>query len=317
MADAQLNGSDGLPKIPDDPSVYRNLDRNTETLGALPLDELETPGLNGSDVGHDDDAGDDAEQTKARESGWSDKDHWRGKPEDWVDAATFNRRAETFVPFLNKELKGSRDEIAALRKQVEALQNGPAKEWDEFKVSQAKIESQYQLGQLRQQLQEAKDNGDTAAESAILDKIIDFKVKAAAPTAVAVPATAAVDPRAQATWDEFTSKNAWATTDKILQRQLIIEVAALKRADPSLLGMELLNEAKDSLSRRYPEKFNVRRRADMVDMDGSHGSTTPTSGRTYGNLKKDYQASYRRYVDQNGMPKEDFLKNCPDEAFRS
>ncbi len=46
----------------------------------------------------------EAELTAARALGWADKDQWRGKEEDWVDAKEFLRRGTTILPQLKNNL---------------------------------------------------------------------------------------------------------------------------------------------------------------------------------------------------------------------
>jgi len=55
-------------------------------------------------------------ETKAKAMGWSPKDEFRGDPDRWVDAETYVRRGEEFIPFLRANNKKLEEELGAQAK---------------------------------------------------------------------------------------------------------------------------------------------------------------------------------------------------------
>ena len=49
-------------------------------------------------------------EARARDMGWSPRDSWRGKAEDWIDAETFVKRGTEILPILRAKSRGSSDE---------------------------------------------------------------------------------------------------------------------------------------------------------------------------------------------------------------
>lgn len=172
----------------------------------LPVDD--GPGGAGADEGTDDgDAGGGepdsgatalaAAETQAKERGWVPKAEWRGNPNNWTDAAEFNRRAETFVPFLRKqtqELKGelsARDrEIAALRAQnTEML--GQMKGITEFNEQMAVERTARRKVEIGAELRAAREAGDDVRVAELQNELGDVikppPAKVTPPPAAPVP----------------------------------------------------------------------------------------------------------------------------------
>lgn len=64
------------------------------------------------------------ELQEASEMGWQDKDSYKGKPEDWVDAKTFLERGRQLLPVVNANNRKLREEIRARDAQLRQLQGG-------------------------------------------------------------------------------------------------------------------------------------------------------------------------------------------------
>jgi hypothetical protein len=57
-------------------------------------------------------------EAEARQYGWSGKDRWRGKPEDFVEAGEFVRRAKEHLPVVNSLLSKERARTTDLERQT-------------------------------------------------------------------------------------------------------------------------------------------------------------------------------------------------------
>ena len=69
----------------------------------------------------------EVELKEAREMGWADKDKWRGKEEDWVDAKTFLEKGKQVLPIVaahNKRLRGDLDTLGGELASVKAALDG-------------------------------------------------------------------------------------------------------------------------------------------------------------------------------------------------
>lgn len=124
-------------------------------------------------------------EAEAREMGWSDKDNWRGKPEDWMDAKTFVERGRQILPIvqarnesLTREVNANRTRLAqvegalrAANTAIEALQEAHEEDTKE-QVEAARAE-------LRQQLAAASRDGDHDQVAELTDKMTQLNTAAA------------------------------------------------------------------------------------------------------------------------------------------
>lgn len=127
----------------------------------------------------DEDSGAEFE-TSAREMGWVPKEEWKDDQNRWVDAKTFVERGEQILPILqannrrlkkdlltrDRELDSLKQSLEAAQKSIRALQKQYT-ETTQREVEKAKAE-------LREQLINAREAGDTRAEFAIQDKLQDL-----------------------------------------------------------------------------------------------------------------------------------------------
>jgi len=60
----------------------------------------------------------EAEVTEAKALGWADRDSWRGKPEDWVDARQFLERGNQLLPMLRENNKRLVAEVGGLKAEM-------------------------------------------------------------------------------------------------------------------------------------------------------------------------------------------------------
>lgn len=120
-------------------------------------------------------------ESSAREMGWVPQEEWKDDPDRWVDAKTFVERGEQILPILqannrrlkkdlltrDRELDSLKQSLEAAQKSIRALQKQYT-ETTQREVEKAKAE-------LREQLINAREAGDTRAELAIQDKLDDLK----------------------------------------------------------------------------------------------------------------------------------------------
>lgn len=149
---------------------------------------------------------------EAKADGWSDKDHWRGPPDLWVDANEFVRRKHTVLPLLRKANEKVNADLALTRAELESLRGN----MDDF-VKYQHEQTVAKLAEQRKELLAAKRTADEAGDDAAvirLEEQLDENAEArvAAKVAKVAPAKPAeVDPQLK-TWH---AANSWFGTDDV------------------------------------------------------------------------------------------------------
>lgn len=119
----------------------------------------------------------EADLKEARDIGWADKDKWRGKAEDWVDAKTFLERGRQVLPIVtahNRKLKG---DLEGMGSQLVETQNAlkaaqaaiAALEESHNADTAAQVEAARK--QLKSELEAASRDGDHAAVADLTDQM--------------------------------------------------------------------------------------------------------------------------------------------------
>lgn len=117
---------------------------------------------------------------EAKEMGWSDRDQWHGKPEDWVDAATFVERGRHILPIVqehNKRLRGELQQVGGRLQSLEnALQgaNAALEALQESHDDDVKAQVEAARSELRSELEQASRDGDHKGVAELTDKLVQL-----------------------------------------------------------------------------------------------------------------------------------------------
>jgi len=158
-------------------------------------------------------------EKEARSLGWTPKEEFRGSPERWIDADEFLRRGREVMPILKATNR-------RLEEQVQRLQNAlslKSTEFDSLTQSVAELK-EYQVKEmaqriaqerssLREQLKEARDEGDTKLEGQIedrLDELKELKTKVEQAPKQVVP----TQPQLSQEFLEWSMQNPWFQVDQ-------------------------------------------------------------------------------------------------------
>lgn len=120
-------------------------------------------------------------ETSAREMGWVPQDEWKDDPDRWVDAKTFVERGEQILPILQANNRRLKKDLLTRDKEVDNLKQSLEDAQKSIKALQkhyteaTKREVDKAKAELREQLINAREAGDTRAEFAIQDKLDDLK----------------------------------------------------------------------------------------------------------------------------------------------
>ena len=232
---------------------------------------------------------------RARELGWSDQEHWRGKPEDWIDAATFLERGERIMPFIKRERDKllelrAKDlaEIAALKARVD---EGTATLEEFRKFHEEATEAAYKraLADLKAEKRAAKAAGDDERVDAIEEQIDELR-EAGPPKPTAAPKPAASPAALDPVFVKWQTDNAAWLADPEKQAYAQSMASYIRATNSTLVGRAFL----DRVTEEVEKHFGGPKAAPKSD---GGGAPPPPSGgaRSYGNLPADAKAACDRY----------------------
>jgi hypothetical protein len=244
----------------------------TSITGDPPPDDIDIP---------QDDAPDPAEaavEARAREMGWKPLAEYRGPPGRWQPAADFIERGENILPIVRDQNRRLQERVGKLESEISCLRVTAQEQLDALKEMREMGRNADKRGYDRA-MQEIKTKqraavaaGDTTAydqlveqAEALQDSRPVIRPPTAAPPEPSRPPTAA-PPALSATTRAFIAENPWFNTNKLLadtmvamHQEVLNERQATQEslsADPAL-DRELLEEAKQRVVERYPERFGV------------------------------------------------------------
>ena len=246
-------------------------------------------------------------EERASAMGWSPQENFKGDPERWVDAETYVKRGEEFIPFLQADKRKLTQDVEALRgkltqmeqtlkassETIEALREYNTKENKKAVVEQRK--------EIVEQLKEARTEGDIETEIELQTRLseTDAALKAAdeKPTTKAEPA--AVDYTKTPEWQSFIQDNSWFQTD-MRRRALAMSLGQSMAEEGKLTGLTAAQRyalvAKETLAIMPMDSH--RNGADKVE--GSRGGAGEgggsSGGKTFADLPAEAKAACDRYA---------------------
>lgn len=213
-------------------------------------------------------------EDRALTMGWTPKEQFKGDPAKWVDAETFVKRGEEFLPFLKANNKRQEREIAKLREAVDRSVQHISKA-DQRAYERARRD-------LEAELERAAEAGDTAGVKAVAKEIVDLEKEV-----VAKPEDQPVweTPAGKAALTEFRSGNPWFEKDRVMTAAAV-EIAG-ELAEGGLIEPKAqLAEVSRRMRVEFAHKFTNPRRADPAAVEGA-GAGRRTSAKGYSDLPAD------------------------------
>jgi hypothetical protein len=267
---------------------------------------------------HEDDVGsevDPAILSEAKSQGWVEKDHYRGNPNDWVDATKFVQRGREILPILKKNNENLLKDLNNTREQLKEFRQAA----EEFKLFQREAyerkmsDYEVKIRELKESRAQAITDGDGQKVNALDDQLDEAKeglkeakqaAKAPPAEADAPPQPAAIDPGLQ-TWLDH---NTWFGTDRRLTSMANGIGESLRLEFPSLKGQPFLDKLDEVLAEELPARFGKKRvTSSPVESGAGRQSRASSSGRTYDSLPADAKAACDRFVKQKLMTQADYL----------
>lgn len=235
------------------------------------------------------------EVQEARGMGWAEKEHWRGKPEEWLDARAFLDKGRELMPVLranNRDLltrqEALRAEVAGLRETLRAQQASMAL-LEESREADIKAAREETLAQLKEQLAEASRDGDH-------DKIAELTTQIAQVPAVEPEKKAAVQQPQEQTVLPADIQAWFRAHPKFMNEPEYVGlsngIAAKMRGDPAnagLQGIPFLEKVAAEVT-RILEPAAAHSKVEGSGGGGEHRARSQGNGMSYSDLPAEAKA---------------------------
>lgn len=306
--------------------------------------EEETPEQDGADEADNEQA--KLDEAEARRHGWVPEAEWddelaekKGirKPAKFKGAREFLDAAYSNPAMLRERFRRSEEhnrELLATNRELLGKVDGMAKVFqDQRKLSQQAQERAYQKGieDAKAKRAEAIKDGDLEAADKAQEELEELKEKVAEIKTAAEPddgdgderpakrngedRKAKIDPGIQA----WVDKTTWFNQDPVRKAYMIDEHARLKRENPGVSEVDLLEDAEREVRKRFPERFgdNPRRKGPPTVSRPTGERQAPNGGgrgKTWNDVPKADQEVFERHkkmIEGAGgkYTREDFLKD--------
>lgn len=251
-------------------------------------------------------------EEKARAIGWAPKEEFRGDPAKWVDAETYVKKGEEFIPFLQASKRKLEGEVTTVRGEVAQLKttlraaNEAIAALKEFNTEASRKQAKEKIVDLKTQIKEARTQNDvdteldlqselreteTALATADKDKGKDGGTTTTATNGSGNPPDYTQTPE----WKQFLSDNPWFESNRRM-RAVAVEISrelAESGALNSLTPAQRYAKVAEETLKAIPGASDARRRnADRVE--GSRGGASgggEGGGHTYADLPPDARAA--------------------------
>lgn len=259
---------------------------------------------------------------EAKSQGWVEKEHYRGNPNDWVDADKFVERGRQILPILRKnnenlvrDLNHTKEQLKEFREAAEEFKKFQRESYErkaqdyekritEIKESRAQAISDgdgQKVNALDDALDEAKENFKEAKQA--VKDVVSSKVEDEA------PAPSSIDPTLQVWLD----KNTWFGVDRRMTSIVNGIGESLRLEFPGLKGQPFLEKLDEVLAEEFPTKFSNGK----ITMKKSAGSPVESgsgrqgrgggSSQSYDNLPSDAKAACDKFVKQKLMSRDEYV----------
>jgi hypothetical protein len=258
-------------------------------------------------------------RNKALAGGWTDKEHWKGSPEEWVDADVFVKRGDEWLGNVRKQNEALKRDLDLTKTQMRELREAT----EEFKKFQRDSYNK-KVADLNTRMQEIKaerakaiSDGDGTkvndlddALEAAKEEVREAKVASDAtdkPTKTQPAPSSEITPELE-TW---MGNNKWFGSDRRLTAIANGVGESLRLEFPTLRGQDFLDKLDEVLQEEMPSKFGIGKKPRNVPSVEGGGGRQPRGARdakSYENLPSDAKAACDRFVKQKLMTREQYVQ---------
>lgn len=231
-------------------------------------------------------------EDRALTMGWTPLNQFKGDPAKFVDAETFVKRGEEFLPFVKAALKRS-------DAQVEKLTKTLAKFQDHHTKTEARAYERA-MKDLKAELANAAAAGDAEAVENITDQIVDLNKDAAGK-----PEPGKHDSDVVEAW---VNDNPWYRTDDVMAAAAAAIASKLESQGVTDTARQLAEVTK-RIKAEFPHKFTNPRRSEPGAVEGG-GAPPRKAGKTYADLPADAKKICDEFVrDIKGFTRDQYIKD--------
>jgi len=242
------------------------------------------------------------EEQKASKGGWQPQENWKGDPDLWVDAQTFNERGEQILPIVKKQNAELREQINTLTGELETVKNTAAefRKFQKAEINRQKVFYDQQISDLKVLRKQAINESDGDQVTLIEDQIDEAKTAKAG--IEAPPAQPTVDPKQiEKMVEEWAGENEWYSSQANMKEYAeMYSRSIVNPEDPEFQGRKLLDKVSKKVKEMFPGYFvnPNRERESLGDGakgggDGGGGGT----GRTFADLPADAKKQFKEFKD--------------------
>jgi len=263
-------------------------------------------------IAGDDDA-DDADPAivqEAKNMGWRPKEEFNGDPADWRSADEFVRRGREIQPILQSQLKRSMGTIADLHGKLEKQEAEFSRRIsrmeemgrDALRRQRQQIESQYE-GMKRAAAEDGDMDAYNKADAQKAKAISEFDKEAMsklAPEEDADEGTPSnMTPSQQKTVSSWVRENPWFEGDDVLRAFAIAEHGRLLREIPGLMLEDNLQQVRDTIREKFPEKFGMdNHRSSSVEGGSRAGRKGFKGGKLAERLPREARQAAKEFIEE-------------------
>lgn len=250
---------------------------------------------------------------EAKQYGWVPREHFRGDPKEWVDAAEYVKRGRNSIPILRKKLNDAETKYRSLSGEVSTLKQDMA---TVRQVAQAQAEAEWKarFDALKAEKVQAIQDDDAVKIVELDEAIAEHKEKVPEK-----PKAAAQElPPDQQEW---LGQNTWYGPQGDKKLTARANVLAAGYAQEGLRGVALFEAVKADLIEMFPEEMAEHEGHEPPTKVASrNGSThraatrTPTRNtqsneRSYENLPPEAKEACDRLVRQKQLTQDEYVKH--------
>lgn len=229
-------------------------------------------------------------EDRAMAMGWTPKAQFKGDPERWVDAETFIKRGEEFLPFLKANNKRLEQALERANRDIKML--------SEHHSKTAQREYQRAMNDIQARLDDAAANGDVQGVRDATDELVELSKEVA-------PAKPAKDDETDQIFEDWKAENPWYGKDTAMTAAA--NAIGNELFNAGITGKAQATEVTKRIKAEFPHKFENPNRRSAAAVEGG-GASRAKASKTRSDLPADARAFMDRMVKQGLMTEAQYLK---------
>jgi hypothetical protein len=254
-------------------------------------------------------------RNKALAGGWSDKEHWKGDPNAWVDADVFVKRGDEWLGNVRKQNEVLARDLQSTKEQLKELRSATEdfKKFQKEAYDRKVVELEAKMTTIKAQRAQAISDGDGAKVNDLDDALDNAKEEVKEAKAASVEQlkpTPELSPNIAPELQSWLESNSWFGQDKRLTGIANGIGESLRLEFPLLKGQAFLDKLDQVLEEEMPTKFGKRTRSGPAVESGSGRSGRGNvNAKSYDNLPAEAKTACDRYVKQKLMTREQYVSD--------